>query len=208
MRTGYIPEQWKHSNIIVIFKKGDRHKIENYRPKSLSPTIAKKFSKLIEKRISPFVISQQPLEQAGFWKNFSTIDHLFIVNQIIEKCQEYQVELHMALIDYNKAFDSLKRDFMFKALKNQGVPDNFIEIIKEMYNGVKAKIISDMEGNYFEIKKGVKQGDALSPTLFNSALEEVFKKVKWEQKGININGKRITNLRFADDVALFANTQN
>ncbi len=65
-RTSYIPKQWKYSNIIVIFKKGGRHKIENYRPISLSPTIAKIFSKLIEKRISAFVISHQPLEQAGF----------------------------------------------------------------------------------------------------------------------------------------------
>ncbi len=76
-----------------------------------------------------------------------------------------------------------------------------------MYNG-KAKIITRIEGNYFEIKKGVKQGDPLSLILFNSALEEVFNKVNWKQKGININGKRITNLRFADNVALFANTLN
>ncbi len=67
-------------------------------------------------------------------------------------------------------------------------------------------MITDVTGEYFRIKKKVKQGDPLSPALFNCALEEVFKNLKteWETKGININGQNITNLRFADDIVLFA----
>ncbi len=76
-----------------------------------------------------------------------------------------------------------------------------------MYKGRKAIIITEIEGEYFDIKKGVKQGDPLSPALFNCALEEVLKKMEWEQKGLNINGKRFTNLRFAIDVVLIANSR-
>ncbi len=72
---------------------------------------------------------QQPVEQAGFRKNFSTSDHLQAVNQIIEKFSEYQINLHMAFIDFNKAFNSLKHSFMLSALRNQGIPESFIKII-------------------------------------------------------------------------------
>ncbi|HEG7136645.1 TPA: hypothetical protein SFG11_002777, partial [Staphylococcus aureus] len=57
----------------------------------------------------------------------------------------------------------------------------------------------------FKIEKGVRQGDCLSPILFTAVLEEVFKELEWEGKGIRINGEYISHLRFADDIVLFAN---
>ncbi|VDO08661.1 unnamed protein product [Brugia timori] len=207
LKTGTIPTEWKRSNIIILHKKGDRHKIGNYRPITLSLTIAKIFSKLIETRIQKLLIEHQPIEQAGFRKTFSTIDHLQSINQIIEKSTEYQITLYIALIDYNKAFDSLKHQFMLRALKNQGIPEKLVRIIEELYRGLKARIMTDEEGEYFEINKGVKQGDPLSPILFNSSLEEIFRNLNWEEKGLDVNGKKLTNLRFADDVILFANSE-
>ncbi len=97
-------------------------------------------------RLQKILISNQPIEQAGFWKSFSTMDHLHSINQIIEKCMERQVELQIAMIDYNKAFDSLSLRFMLKALKNQGIPNKLIMIVNEMYSGLKVKIITDKEG--------------------------------------------------------------
>ena len=53
------------------------------------------------------------------------------------------------------------------------------------------------------IEKGVRQGDTLSPNLFTAALEEIFKRTI-TQKGIRVNGVQLNNLRFADDIILFA----
>jgi hypothetical protein len=201
---GKVPDEWRKSDIIILFKKGDRHKVENYRPINLSVTISKIFSKLIETRIQTYLNIQQPAEQAGFRKKFSTIDHLHTMNQIIEKCLEFQLDLYIALIDFSKAFDSIIHEYMWMALKNQGVPTKYIEIIRDMYRGLKARIKTEIEGEYFEIRRGVKQGDPLSPVLFNCALEEIFKKMNWNNEGLIINGERFTNLRFADDVALLS----
>ena len=61
-------------------------------------------------------------------------------------------------------------------------------------------------GKPFKIENGVKQGDPLSPPLsrilFCAALEEIFRKLKWEKMGMKINAKYLNNLRFADDVVL------
>ncbi len=48
------------------------------------------------------------------------------------------------------------------------------------------------------IQRGVRQGDTLSPKLFNAGLEQVFRRLNWENKGIQINGERLNHLRFAE----------
>ena len=57
----------------------------------------------------------------------------------------------------------------------------------------------------FPTHRGVRQGDPVSPKLFTAAMEEVFKKADISE-GVNVDGEQLTNLRFADDVALFNKT--
>ena len=66
----------------------------------------------------------------------------------------------------------------------------------------------DKNGPLFPIERGVKQGDPPSPNLFNCILQEVFKKMDWDGKGISIHGKYLTNLRFADDIVLISSSHN
>ncbi len=112
----------------------------------------------------------------------------------------------MAFIDYNKAFESLEHNFIFKALQNQGVHTQIITIIKEIYPNPKSRIITDVTGPYFEIQKSVRQGDPLFPILFNTTLKKIFRNLHWESKGLPINGLKLSNLRFADDIVLVAET--
>ncbi|GBP57120.1 LINE-1 retrotransposable element ORF2 protein [Eumeta japonica] len=83
--TEIIPQQWTESNIILLYKKGDKHAIGNYRPISLMSNIYKVFAKIILKRIERTLDEQQPIEQAGFRKNYSVIDYIRTVRQIIGK---------------------------------------------------------------------------------------------------------------------------
>jgi len=185
-----------------LHKKGDKHKINNYRPIGLTPTTQKIFAKIIANRLKNILDCQQPQEQAGFQTGYSTIDHLHSVSQLIEKSQEYQRELYVAFIDYNKTFDSIGHEYMFEALKNQGVPKSYRELIETIYTGLKARVITERKGEFFEINKGVKQGDPMSSLMFNCILEEIFSNLSWEDKGINIKGEKLNNLRFADNVVL------
>ena len=147
------------------------------------------------------------MEQAGFRRNFSTIDNLFVINQMIEKCIEYNKELYLAFIDYTKAFDSVKHDCVMKSLEEQGVDVRYIEIIREMYRNLEARVKTDKTGKYFRIKRGVRQGDPLSALLFNCVLESVFREMNWVGIGIHINGKYLNNLRYADDIILIAKSK-
>ena len=60
-----IPNDWNLTEIIILYKKGERSEIENYRPISLGPTVAKIFAKIIVNRINNTLEAEQPKEQAG-----------------------------------------------------------------------------------------------------------------------------------------------
>jgi endonuclease/exonuclease/phosphatase family metal-dependent hydrolase len=206
--THTFPQHMCHSNIILLHKKGGKSDIGNYRPISLVSHVYKIFLKIIESRISGTLDHQQPPEQAGFRPGLSTTDHLHALNQIIEKCQEHNIPIYLAFVDYSKAFDSLSHNSIFTALHNQCIDPSYIQLITTIYKNSTAAIKLQSSGTTFDIQKGVKQGDPLSPKLFTSTLEDVFRKLmpSWRDRGVVIGERILTNLRFADDIVLFSST--
>ncbi|GBP91715.1 LINE-1 retrotransposable element ORF2 protein [Eumeta japonica] len=164
----------------------------------------KVFSKIILGRITKRLEDSQPREQAGFRADYSTIDHIHVVKQIIEKQKEYGQMYDMAFVDYNKGFDSLSHSYIWKTLEKQGIERKYIRIIKEIYGRTTATIQFKQQGEEFGNEKGVRQGDPLSPKLFIAVLEDIFRNSDREHFGININGSNLNRLRYADDVVLFA----
>jgi hypothetical protein len=203
--TEVVPTQWTISNIILLFKKGDKNDISNYRPISLMSNIYKTFSKIILHRITTVLDENQPKEQAGFRSDYSVLDHIQTLKQIIEKYKEYGMPLYCSFVDYSKAFDSLDHNSIWEALKEQGVEHNFIRIIKNIYTNSKARIQLESKGNEIKIMRGVRQGDPLSPKLFSAVLEHIFRNVCFENCGIVLDGARLSHLRFADDLVILSN---
>ncbi|GBP39241.1 Retrovirus-related Pol polyprotein from type-1 retrotransposable element R2 [Eumeta japonica] len=119
-----IPQQWTKSNIILLYKKGDQYDIGNYRPISLMSNIYKIFAKIILKRMEGKLDEQQPI-QAGFRRDYSVLDHIHSVRQIIEKYREYQLVYYLAFVDYSKAFDSLIHANIWEALREQGIEQKY-----------------------------------------------------------------------------------
>lgn len=200
-----IPEQWKINKVILLHKKGQRDKISNYRPITLSPTLYKLFTKALQRRLKKLLDENQTEEQAGFRPGYSTTDHLHTVNLLLEKSNEYNIPLYMAFIDYSLAFDSINHCYIWQALGQVGVQTTYINLLREVYKNNKAYVSLENDGRHYNINKGVKQGCPLSPDLFNAVLEGIFKELNWNGRGIKINGNYLTNLRFADDIVLFSN---
>ena len=105
-----------------------------------------------------------------------------------------------------KAFDSIEIVVVLKALKDQNVPATYIQLLQNIYDGASATIkLHEMSQPIF-IKRGVRQGDTISPKLFTAALENIFRGLDWERKGININGSYLNHLGFTDDIIIIAKT--
>lgn len=94
------------------------------------------------------------------------------MNQIIKKYIEFKIYLYTELVDFSKAFYSIIHEYIWVEFRNQGVQIIYIKIIKDIiYKVLKARIKTEIEGDYFEIKKGVETWDSFFPTLFNCGLQ-------------------------------------
>jgi len=120
-----IPEEWTEGIICPIFKKGDRRLCNNYRPITLLNTVYKIFAILLHNRICTEVEHKIGEYQMGFSPNRS-IDNIFIIRQIFEKCHEHNIELHNIFIDSMQAFDSVNRPMIPECLKQYKVPGKLI----------------------------------------------------------------------------------
>ena len=149
----------------------------------------------------------QPQEQAGFRPGFSTTDHIHVVSQLQEKANEYKIPLCFAFVDYEKAFDSIEFTPLFTALANQGVDPAYITILRDLYSGATSTLKLHKDSNQISLERGARQGDNISPKLFTASLQDaIINKIDWEEKGINIDGKHLSHLIFADDIILIAHT--
>ena len=211
--SGVPPDSWKTLLITVLYKDGDPQEPSNYRPIAGVKLLYKLFARLILSRIKGTLESRQPVDQAGFRAGFSTEDHIFTLCQLEEKCREWRKDLWLLFIDYRKAFDTVEHPSLWTALQSQGLAPCYIHLLQKLYQKTSGRVVLDCISKEFAIGRGVKQGDPMSPTLFNSVLEDVFQELakKWviDCRGVDVGslrGDRLTNLRFADDVVLIASS--
>ena len=101
-----LPQDWKESIIVPIHKKGDGIDCNNYRGISLLSTSYK----LLLSRMTPYANEIIGEYQCDFRRNRSIVDHIFSIWQILEKKWEYTDEMCQLIIDFKKAYDSIKRE--------------------------------------------------------------------------------------------------
>lgn len=110
----------------------------------------------------------------------------------------------LAFVDYEKALDSVEHLGIISAIRNYGVNEAYTELLTNVYNNGYAEIRLDRVSPKSAIRRGVRQGDTISPTLFNEGLEEVFRRLQLDEVGLKVNGEKISHLRFADDIVLMS----
>ncbi|WKY12022.1 hypothetical protein Q1695_003521 [Nippostrongylus brasiliensis] len=206
IHLGRIPNVWKESRTVLIFKKGQREDIGNYRPISLLSVVYKIFTRILLNRMERILDDNQPVEQAGFRKNFSCMDQIQTVAQLIERSREYHTPLVLVFVDYRKAFDSVEINAVLNALVHAGVPSPYVQLLDECFSNTSTTIQLFDRKLTIPIEKGVRQGDTISPKLFTTALQDAMMNLDWDAKGYPVDGKRISNLRFADDIVLISNS--
>jgi len=130
------------------------------------------------------------------------MDNIFIVRQIIEKCHEFNIELHNVFTDYTQALDSVFGDKIIKCLNKHEIPSKLIKLIARTLQDTKARV--KVNQNYtekFEIMTRVKQGNPLSATLFSIVIDNILKQLELTD---NISTRLKQCSAYADDILITA----
>ncbi|GFQ80717.1 retrovirus-related Pol polyprotein from type-1 retrotransposable element R2 [Trichonephila clavata] len=199
-----VPPSWKAATTVLIHKKGAVENIDNWRPIALSNTMYKLFTKCLARRLSDWFETFEVLSpsQKGFTPFDGVIEHNFLLSQHIESARTHKTESLVAWLDLSNAFGSVPHQAIFSALANEGVDQDFIDLVSNLYDGASSSILTN-EGptDQIPILRGVKQGCPLSGALFNLVINKTLKEVQGAA-----DEKKI--LAFADDLVLLANDQD
>ena len=143
-------------------------------------------------------------------KGRGTRDQITNIHWIIEKAREFQKNIYFCFIDYVKTFDCVDHNKLWKILKEMGIPDHLTCLLRSLYAGQEATVRTGHgTTDWFQIRKGVRQGYILSPCLFNLHAEYIMRNAGLEeaQAGIKIARRNINNLSYADDTTLMAESE-
>ena len=122
---------------------------------------------------------------------------------INEKLWEYNQSVQYLFIYFQKAYDSIHRDTLWKCMKKFKIPTKLINMCKTYVQKTRSAVrIEGTLSSFFKNKTGLKQGDPLPPILFNLALQKVIQSTKMVSIGIKIGKEQLNILAYADDIVL------
>ena len=176
---GEVPQDMRDANVVKLYKnKGDRSDCDNYRGVYLLSIVRKVFARAVLKRLQVLAEGVYPESQCGFRANRSTIDMIFFLKQLQEKCREQRLPLFVAFIDLTKAFDLVSRDGLLRSFPRSVVHPKLLSIIRSFHEDTKGTVVFDGSASAaFNIQSGVKQGCVLAPILFGIFFAVMLKRI-------------------------------
>jgi sorting nexin-29 len=158
-------------------------------------------------RLLPYVETTIGDYQCSYRGERTTVDQIFTVRQILEKCGEHGKDTHHLFIDFKAAYDSIDRRSLYAAMEDFYIPRKMIALVKATTKNTKCRVkIQNRLSEPITVKNGVRQGGALACLLFNIALEKVIR-----DAAVNIRGtlfyKSVQILAYADDTDIIGRTQ-
>lgn len=207
-----IPISIKDAIICLLYKKGDITSLANWRPISLLNVDYKLLTKIINNRMKNSLKQILHPDQKGFVPARNLDDAVIKVRQLMYYCTQTNRPDYLLLLDQEKAFDRVARDFMHKVIEKFDFPPLIMNTIKSIYRTTLARI--SVNGHFtssLALLSGVRQGCPLSPTLFAMCIETLGNLIKSKPdfSGIHVPGINTFKLsEFADDTTIFIHNQH
>jgi len=202
-----IPSDLKLNRTTLIPKgKEGLDNITNWRPITISSILLRLFNKIIGFRMSKYFEIDK--RQMGFTPVNGCSMNILWLHHLLKHARLNKNEINVCLIDVAKAFDSVPHDSIYRALVRHRAPKSFIDLVQNQYENSSTSIAyRDLCSKKIRILRGVKQGDALSPLLFNLVTDELFD-ILGDQFGYRINNIGSSNIKcFADDICLVSGSK-
>ena len=139
---GKLPQDLRDSVIITLYKnKGVKSNCSNYRGITLLSIAGKVLARVLLNRLVPTIAEEiLPESQCGFRENRGTMDMVFVLRQLQEKCREQNKGLYATFVDLTKAFDMVSRSGLWLILERLGCPPKFLQKVIQLHENQRGQI--------------------------------------------------------------------
>ncbi|KAL0149387.1 hypothetical protein M9458_055308 [Cirrhinus mrigala] len=202
--TGVIPTRLKKSRTVLIPKTSDPGAvmdIGNWRPITIGSMVLRLFTRVVARRLTEAC----PLHprQRGFRPSPGCAENLEVLQGLIRHSKEERSQLAVVFVDFAQAFDTVSHEHILSALGKIKVDPHVVGLIQAAYtNSCTSVEVGGRLTPDIQVRVGVKQGDPMSPLLFNLALDPLIHGLERFGKGYTVAGHSVTSLAFADDLVL------
>ena len=200
-----LPESQNYGLLTLLFKKGERTLLSNWRPISLLNTDYKILAKALSTRLGKVLAHIVADDQTCGVPGRTILNNVFILRDLVVICKQKNIPAAIISIHQMKAFDRVNWAFMYKALQAFGFQETFVKWLKLLYSGAKSIVkVNGFLSDPFQTQRGVRQGDPLSPLLYILIAEVFAISVRSDPaiKGIPVNNILHKISQYADDTSL------
>ena len=205
--TGNVISSLCESIFVALPKVEGTLDCSKHRTISIMSQVTKILLKVILKRLRSKIAPEISEQQFGFVAGKGTANATFSLRTLAERCLDVQKDVFICFVDYEKAFDKVRHVDLMEILKNLMLDGKDLRVIQNLYWNQRAAVrIANDKSSWQDIRRGVRQGCVLSPDLFNIYSEVIMNELQGLE-GIKVGGKNVNNLRYADDTALLADSE-
>lgn len=207
--SGCLPTSMQESATRLIFKKGDRKNLKNWRPISLLNIDYKICSKALSLRLSKVLSSVISTDQTCSVPDRSIVSNLTVLRDTLDYISRTNETGILVSLDQEKAFDRVDRSFLLKVLRHFGFSPGFCNWIATLYNGAFMRVlVNGFLSDRIDLCRGVRQGDSLSPMLYILCVEVLACKIRDNPDIVGFllpgaRGRQFKVGQYADDTTSF-----
>lgn len=192
--------------VVPILKSGDPRVLDNLRPIALTPILWRILAGIITERIRDTMERCLSKMQQAFLPGTKLTEHLTLMTNIVEHAIHTKSPLYVAKLDLRKAYDSVEFWVLDKALRRLRLPQMMIDFL---VNTRRTKLYVETafgETEPVDVRRGLLQGDPLSPLLFCAVMDPLLTALEQDPNGYRWGVLLIAVLAFADDLLLMASS--
>ena len=197
------PTSWRALRTTLVPKEGDLTDPANWRPITIGSAVQRLLHRVLASRLSK--LASMSSSQRGFTEIDGTLANAMILHEYLRFRTLKGKGYHVISLDVRKAFDTVSHCSISRALDRLGIPETLAKYIMATFDATTSIKVGTATTRPIGICRGVRQGDPISPVLFNICLDEILEKVNEKYQGGSLpNGGRCAIMAFADDLILIA----